>query len=695
MKKIFSILTALCLSPTAIAQNDTVTKTQELQEITVESASQYVSANSSTYIPTKRQKNAAADAVSLLSLMAIPQIDVNPADRTIKTSLGKDIAIYIDFNEATVQDLEGMRTADVKKVEYLLYPQDPRFRGAKYVINFIMQKYEWGGYSKLSAEQSFPVNETTGSIYSKFSYRKMTFDLYANGQHGSARHGGAKSTERFAFTDLFGNGPCEIDRYSRPLSYRSISNRSGFSFRAVYSSGNTRISNRLSYGLQDTPTDDMENELDYSGNVFPSSVSKSTKSSSSRTLSYDFTLTGSINAKTYFNVLASYVYGHNSSDSRYSEESICIDNNARENSHYAMVSPQFVWTINRHNSLIPYLFAEYIGNRVDYSGNSPSSQDYTIWGCLGGVRYTYMREKWQAGTQFGLSHTRTKLTEYAVSSDLAPKGNVFATFSPNAKNQFELLYGFGKNIPSIYQKSPNMLQQDRLTWYEGNPWLRDYWDNLISINYTWLPDNTWQLSANGEYFVSSNRSLTDYTPTGPDGTMLRSYVNDGDFRRILLGASGTGKFLNNRLVAKVNPRLFLQSTTGGYALRKNIITCSAQLTWYFGDFYVFGWYNTPATSLEATSGTITHVPSQYRIQAGWGKGSWKVSATANNFLRTDWATSTQTLSGRYYGFDSEQYGTSMHRRFQVSVSYTLGYGKKVRTDNEVGAAPSNQSAILK
>ena len=143
MKKILTALLASSLSLAVTAQNDTIPETQELQEITVEATNQYVSANNSTYIPSRRQKNSAADAVALLSQMAIPQIDVNPADRTVKTSTGKDIAIYIDFIKATTQDLEGMRTADVKKVEYLLYPQDPRFQGAQYVINFIMQKYEW------------------------------------------------------------------------------------------------------------------------------------------------------------------------------------------------------------------------------------------------------------------------------------------------------------------------------------------------------------------------------------------------------------------------------------------------------------------------------------------------------------------------------------------------------------------------
>ena len=142
---------------------------KELNEVVVEASNQRTSSTSSTYIPMSRQKNTASDAISLLSQMAIPQLNVDPASQNVKTVSGQAVSIFIDYVAASAQDLSGMRTTDVKKVEYLIYPTDPRFRGAQYVINFVMQKYEWGGYTKLSADKWFGVNRSEASVYSKFS----------------------------------------------------------------------------------------------------------------------------------------------------------------------------------------------------------------------------------------------------------------------------------------------------------------------------------------------------------------------------------------------------------------------------------------------------------------------------------------------------------------------------------------------
>lgn len=223
----------------------------------------------------------------------------------------------------------------------------------------------------------------------------------------------------------------------------------------------------------------------------------------------------------------------------------------------------------------------------------------------------------------------------------------------------------------------------------------DYWNHRIGLEYVWLPNNKWQLAADSYYFTEKDRVVTIYNPTAPDGTMLRRYVNNGNYGSLMAGLSGTAKFHGGKLIAKVRPQYWHRRVTGDYHLALNEMTCSAQLTWYFGNFYLFGWYMTPSTYVGNDGGVKEKSPSSYQIQLGWGKGAWRASATAYNFLRSSWETSKQTLTSQYYQFDRREYGTGKHMRFQFSVTYTFGYGKKVQRGDEVSGAGTAGSAILK
>jgi len=80
-------------------------KTQELDEIVVEASNQRLNAEVSTYIPMARQKNAAQNAVSLLSMMSIPQISVDPVSQAVQTAHGQNVSIFIDYLPDTDEDL--------------------------------------------------------------------------------------------------------------------------------------------------------------------------------------------------------------------------------------------------------------------------------------------------------------------------------------------------------------------------------------------------------------------------------------------------------------------------------------------------------------------------------------------------------------------------------------------------------------
>ncbi len=115
----------------------------KLKTVTVEGDNTSLLSNKSIYRPTQRQKSASQNAVDLLRHMAIPQISINFMDNTVTTLTGQNIAFYINYLPASPEDIEGLNTADVKRIECLDFPIDPRFNGKDHVLNFIIQKYKY------------------------------------------------------------------------------------------------------------------------------------------------------------------------------------------------------------------------------------------------------------------------------------------------------------------------------------------------------------------------------------------------------------------------------------------------------------------------------------------------------------------------------------------------------------------------
>lgn len=136
--KIFISLLCVMIAPAIMAQTETPDsiKTHELNDVVVEGQLQSTSAIVSTYLPTKRQRNAAQNGPELLNHMAIPQLGL-VSGYNVTTNSGQKVDLYIDYVPASEQDLNGMRMADVKKVEYYDFPTDPRFQGSQHVVNFI------------------------------------------------------------------------------------------------------------------------------------------------------------------------------------------------------------------------------------------------------------------------------------------------------------------------------------------------------------------------------------------------------------------------------------------------------------------------------------------------------------------------------------------------------------------------------
>lgn len=186
------------------APADTV-QTQQLNEVVVEAQMQSASPTALTYIPTARQKNASRTGMDLLRQMAIPQLQINPVENSVKSNVGEDVSLFINYLPASQEELDGMRTADVRKVEYLEFPTDPRFRGAKWVVNFIVQEYAYGGYTKVTADEDFLIGLSSRvNVFSKFTFKKLTYDLYVASNNYNDHHTANSAEARYSLLDATG-----------------------------------------------------------------------------------------------------------------------------------------------------------------------------------------------------------------------------------------------------------------------------------------------------------------------------------------------------------------------------------------------------------------------------------------------------------------------------------------------------------
>lgn len=239
-------------------------KSRNLDEVVVEAQLQRTSATVSTYLPTKRQKNAAQTGPELLNHMAIPQLGI-VSGNSVTTNSGQKVDLYIDFVPATEQDLAGMRMADVKKVEYYDFPQDPRFQGSEHVVNFIMQKYEYGGYVKAYANEFFISNSGQLNLYSKFQYKRMTYDLAVGGWYSSNDHLSQQTVETYRLPQP--DGSLKIfERLSDPVDSRVRQHSYWPTFKATYATDKVTMVNTIGANFFRSPKEYSAGTVSYTGN---------------------------------------------------------------------------------------------------------------------------------------------------------------------------------------------------------------------------------------------------------------------------------------------------------------------------------------------------------------------------------------------------------------------------------------------
>lgn len=697
IKRIFSSILCAIITISAMAQNEALDsiKVQALDEVVVVAQMQSTSPNATTYIPSGKQKNAAQNAIDLLRHMAIPQIKINPIDNSVTDNTGDGVSLFFNYMPASKEDIESLHTADVRRVEYLEFPTDPRFRGAQRVINFIVQEYEYGGYTKVTADEDFLIGlSSNANIFSKFAYKKMTYDLYVAANNFNSHHSGYDIDGKYTLKDSDGKD-YTLTRNETTDNSHSRQNQYPVTFRASYNTEKVQISNTLGYSHSANPIQEQNGSLTYSPAVEQDYSYSRSNPSRSNSLSYQGNYFFVLPKDYSVNFNPQFSYSHNNNSLTYTTSSTePIIRDARENAYYYRVNAYINKRFAQKHTLMLGINTGNTINRLHYTGNASYSDRFSNPFVSGQLCYQAQIQKFSLYADAGVLWERTSINTIK-NDDVYPYVHFNIRYTPNNKNAFSAYFQFANNTPGIDQKASDLLRDNEVMYITGNPSLDNSRHITFNLAYTWLPSNVFNMSAYGRYFELFDRFITAYEPFDNGRALLRTYINDGNYVQSEIGIAATLNLFNKTLQLYVSPNQKFYRSTGVFDKSFYPFQITAQATYYLKQWYFQAYYQSHQKMMFTGSPTTYRSRDFYALSAGWSNSDWNISLTAYNIFNSNWSTSDRYIQSPLYTEHRTTYGTNSHASLNLSVTYTFGYGKKVKRGNEVGKQSGANSAIMK
>lgn len=541
--RIITIILYITIAIAAMGQTETPdsVKTRELDEVVVEAQMQRTSSTSTTYIPTSKQKNASQNAVDLLRQMAIPQIQINPVSEAVTDNAGSEVAIFINYLEASKEEIEGLRTLDVKKVEYIEFPTDPRFRWAQRVINIIVQQYAYGGYTKLTTNENFLVGfSSRNNIFSKFSYKKMTYDLYVGANNWNNHHIGNNVKGIYSLKNADGKD-YQLIRAEFLNGSHYKQNQYPVTFRATYASEKIQIRNTLGFTHLGIPVYNERGNLTYQPGSEQNYTFNRRNPNRNNSLAYQGSFFFSLPNQFSIDISPRFNYMHSNDYLKYfTTNSPEIVRNAREDAYNYRVDAYLQKRIGqKHTAMLGVNGGDNI-NRLCYSGTNNYYDRFHNAFVAGLLGYQLASKKVRLYADAGVYWSQSDING-VVYTDTYPFVHLNVRYSPNSKNAFSAFLQCANATPGVNQKSPDILQDNEYMFVTGNPLLENSRNLMFNLGYTWMPNNTFGLNAFGNFNSFFNRQLLTYEPYNNGIAIIKTYRNSGNFLKGEIGFAAHGK----------------------------------------------------------------------------------------------------------------------------------------------------------
>ena len=680
-----------------IAAADNPEKITDLSEIVVEGRTQRAIKNGVEYTPDKRTKKLATGAASLLRLMAIPQLEISLMSNSITMIGGRDVKIFIDYSPATSNDLSGLRTEDVMRVEVLQFPDDPRFEGAANVVNFIMHKYVWGGYTLLTADVSaINVINGWGSVYSKYVKDKWTIDASVGASGTRLDRVEEDVTETFRNISIGTRTFDTVDRHSYAYDGLYTGNSEWASVRAIYNAPTMNIRHSIMFGRSDLPHNDKISHVEYSDGLFPASDADTKESTLAMMPSISARYLFILPKNNYLNINWGLGYNRTTRNSIYSLGQMePIINENRDYSYTPSADIYYTKQLGHNNTFRAALTTDNSIFNTRYSGSYDGRQKLLSSSNQIFAEYS---ESWSNGlslfSRAGVTYTLARVNGVNTLNQWNPLLGMELQYYISQKHIASATAWWTNNPPSAGSINSAIVQSNELLWLMGNQDLRGTSNRSASLSYYFIPTNTFSLAAYVSYQGIDRNPVYEFMTLPDYDGLVRRTINSGTRNTWSGNVSATLRLLHNSLILNGSIYASRIHLTGINPRSCNLLAPRIYASYMTGHFAFSANFSGAASSIldDPLGGRIKN-PCTYGVDVTYAVGEFKAQLSSSNWWN----------KGRMYtDYDSEHYSShgwtwvnGLTAGINLHLSYTFTYGKKVSRDDQLGKASTGNSAILK
>lgn len=662
-------------------------------QVNVEAQTATVHPDKTVFIPTARQKNASQTGADLIDHMGIPQLKVSLSGN-ITTNSGSPVGVFIDYIPASADDLKAMRISDVRRVEYYENPTDPRMQGYTFAVNYVMAKYEYGGYVKGMGVGNLLTYSEQLLANVRLQNKKMTYDLMGYGFNSDQSHNGSELTETFRLPQD-DNEVKTFDRYSKTTSSKDSHQQYFAAFRATYNSDKVQAATQINGSIDRWPHSDRSGFVVYTPADYPASDYSSARFNSSKFISYSGYYFFSLPKSNTLTFTPKYVYSHTRQNSSYLESGYApILNNATDNTNQLNADLKYTHDFGKSGNILTFVRGTYEYNRTQYTG-SVESFDRAKTSRIGmGANYNVSAGNFRGTVGFGWDWDRLQFGDM-TDKPSAPWFDLSLHYSLKQKHSLSTVFHYSTWAPDPSYKSENIISDSHLLSYTGNPALVPDKSYDLGLFYSWYPNNDYSLSAFATSWIMGDRYVYDYEATSTG--ILRTIKQPlGSFMKTEYGIGGTLRFLDRNLVFDAQVSHLLNHNGAPYHINHSFVNWYARVRYYLRNWYFALTYISPeANPVGVINGVWTKSRGDWYVSVVWSNSDWNLKAILLNMTRWNWRSDKQTMHSKYYDTIEQRYSGDYHALIKISATYTFGFGKKVNRDNEPSVSGSAASGILK